>query len=196
MEHFHNFDSSGKAKGCGAGRCGDDAVIDVEVEEIAPDTDFRPGASASRPGASASRPGASASRPGQERQAGPDRASPDLAQRFNPDTEVHGQSLAQLAVHSLWIVDYVRGLGQTEMADGDLDSLVRCADDLENAITLMFQLAGGTRMELHQRYQNQRLAIFTQATGRDNTGRDHAGRGHAGLDTTERHNAGRETAPA
>ncbi|MBP7669623.1 hypothetical protein V6B08_06935 [Ferrovibrio sp. MS7] len=87
---------------------------------------------------------------------------PRLADHFNTETEFHGQTLSQIAVHSLWIVDYLRGLGQTEMADGDLDSLVRCADDLESSIMLMFQLAGGTRAELHQRYAGLKLATLAR----------------------------------
>lgn len=175
MEHIHNIDASEDANGFGAdrgfgpeaaGKHHQDPVIDVEVEEIAPDTDFRAGAHSSSSRYKQERQ-ARADQQAKPGRASPNQAQPSLAQRFNTDTQVHGQSLAQLAVHSLWIVDYVRGLGQTEMADGDLDSLVRCADDLENAITLMFQLAGGTRMELRQRYQDQRMAIFTQATGRE-----------------------------
>lgn len=85
-----------------------------------------------------------------------------LTDRFTTETEFHGLSLSQLAVHSLWIVDYLRGLGHTEMADGDLDSLVRCADDLESSIMLMFQLAGGTRMELRQRYDALKMAAMAR----------------------------------
>jgi len=77
---------------------------------------------------------------------------PRISDRFNTETNFHGLSLSQLAVHSLWIADYLRQLGETEMADGDLDSIGRCADDLESAIMLMFQLAGGPRQELRQRY--------------------------------------------
>lgn len=84
---------------------------------------------------------------------------PRIAERFNTETRFHGLSLSQLAVHSLWIVDYLRQLGITEMADGDLESIGRCADDLESAIMLMFQLAGGTRQELRQRYQDIKLAM-------------------------------------
>jgi len=109
-----------------------EAVIDVEVEDLPPHA------------------------------AEPAPKPPRLAERFNTETEFHGQSLSQLAVHSLWIVDYLRGLGQTEMADGDLDSLVRCADDLESSIMLMFQLAGGTRQELHQRYEALKLATLAR----------------------------------
>lgn len=87
---------------------------------------------------------------------------PRLADHFNTETKFHGQTLSQLAVHSLWIVDYLRSLGQTEMADGDLDSLVRCADDLESSIMLMFQLAGGTRAELHQRYAGLKLSTLAR----------------------------------
>lgn len=79
---------------------------------------------------------------------------PRISDRFNTETNFHGLSLSQLAVHSLWIADYLRQLGETEMADGDLDSIGRCAEDLENAIMLMFQLAGGTRQELRQRYHD------------------------------------------
>lgn len=88
---------------------------------------------------------------------------PRMADRFNTETRFHGQSLSQLAVHSLWIADYLRQLGETEMADGDLDSIGRCADDLESAIMLMFQLAGGTRQELRQRYHEILLAMRTQS---------------------------------
>ncbi|HEX6959354.1 MAG TPA: hypothetical protein VF194_15330 [Ferrovibrio sp.] len=77
-----------------------------------------------------------------------------IGDRFNTETRFHDLSLSQLAVRSLWIVDYLRQLGETEMADGDLDSIGRCADDLENAIILMFQLAGGTSQELRQRYHD------------------------------------------
>lgn len=110
-----------------------EAVIDVEVEDLPPRDEPRR-----------------------------DTKLPRLADHFNPETEIHGQSLSQLAVHSLWIVDYLRGLGRTEMADGDLDSLVRCADDLESSIMLMFQLAGGTRQELHQRYAELKLATLAR----------------------------------
>lgn len=85
---------------------------------------------------------------------------PSLAQRFNTETKFHGLSLSQLAVHSLWIVDYLRALGGSDMIEEDLDSLVRCADDLESAILMMFQLAGGTRMELHQRYDALKAATL------------------------------------
>jgi hypothetical protein len=84
---------------------------------------------------------------------------PRINERFNTETRFHGLSLSQLAVHSLWIVDYLRQLGVTEMPDGDLESIGRCADDLESAIMLMFQLAGGTRQELRQRYQDIKLAM-------------------------------------
>lgn len=87
---------------------------------------------------------------------------PRIAERFNTETRFHGLSLSQLAVHSLWIVDYLRQLGETEMADGDLDSIGRCADDLEGAIMLMFQLAGGTRQELRQRYHEIKLAMHAR----------------------------------
>lgn len=109
-----------------------DAVIDVEPEEL----DL------------------------QERGAGQTPAKrPKLAERFNTDTTFQGLSLSQLAVHSLWIVDYLRQLGATEMADGDIENLGHCADDLEAAIMMMFQLAGGTRQELRQRYQDLRQAL-------------------------------------
>ncbi len=88
-----------------------------------------------------------------------------LSDHFNTRTQIHGQSLSQLAVHSLWIVDYLRGLGQTEMADGDQDSLVRCADDLESTIMQMFQLAGGTRQELRQLYAELKLATLSRQAG-------------------------------
>ena len=84
---------------------------------------------------------------------------PKLAERFNTETTFQGLSLSQLAVHSLWIVDYLRQLGLTEMADGDIENLGHCADDLEDAIMMMFQLAGGTRQELRQRYQDLKQAL-------------------------------------
>jgi hypothetical protein len=91
---------------------------------------------------------------------------PRISDRFNTETKFHDLSLSQLAVHSLWIADYLRQLGETEMADGDLDSIGRCADDLESAIMLMFQLAGGTRQELRQRYHEIKrlLQMRQQAT--------------------------------
>ena len=157
MEEIHFIDADSAAGDCGfaagAGDRGfaagdtfrDDDVIDVEAEEIGPEDTFQK-AGSTHAGDQAA---------GNRR----------LADCFNTETNFHGQSLAQLAVRSLSIVDYVRGLGQTEMADGDLESLVRCADDLESAIILMFQLAGGTRMELRQRYEMLRMAIFAQAAG-------------------------------
>lgn len=93
---------------------------------------------------------------------GPGPGLPRLSDRFNTETRFQGLSLSQLAVQSLWIVDYLRQLGDTEMADGDLDSIARCADDLEGAIMLMFQLAGGTRQELRQRYHEIKLALLAR----------------------------------
>lgn len=84
---------------------------------------------------------------------------PNLAERFNTETTFQGLSLSQLAVHSLWIVDYLRQLSATEMADGDIDNIGDCADDLESAIMMMFQLAGGTRQELRQRYLDLKHAL-------------------------------------
>lgn len=84
---------------------------------------------------------------------------PRLTDRFNTETSFQGLSLSQLAVHSLWIVDYLRQLGETEMADGDIESIGHCADDLEGAIMMMFQLAGGTRQELRQRYNEIKYAL-------------------------------------
>ncbi len=110
----------------------DDPVIDVEVEE----PDFT---GHSQPEAAA--------------------PLPRLADRFNTETTFQGLSLSQLAVHSLWIVDYLRQLGETEMADGDIESIAHCADDLEGAIMMMFQLAGGTRQELRQRYREIKQAL-------------------------------------
>ncbi|MEK9969964.1 MAG: hypothetical protein VW600_12570 [Ferrovibrio sp.] len=110
----------------------EDPIIDVEVEDIEP---------ASRSQVS---------------------RLPRISDRFNTETSFQGQSLSQLAVHSLWIADYLRQLGETEMADGDLDSIGRCADDLESAIIMMFQLAGGTRLELRQRYQDLKVAMRAQ----------------------------------
>jgi hypothetical protein len=90
---------------------------------------------------------------------------PGINDRFNTETKFQGLSLSQLAVHSLWIADYLRQLGETEMADGDLDSIGRCADDLESAIMLMFQLAGGTRQELRQRYLEIKRALQVRQHG-------------------------------
>ena len=84
---------------------------------------------------------------------------PRLTDRFNTETTFQGLSLSQLAVHSLWIVDYLRQLGETEMADGDIESIGHCADDLEGAIMMMFQLAGGTRQELRQRYHEVKQVL-------------------------------------
>lgn len=97
---------------------------------------------------------------------------PRISDRFNTETRVHGQSLSQLAVHSLWIADYLRQLGETEMADGDIDSISHCADDLESAIIMMFQLAGGTRLELRQRYQELKVAMRAQMLATIDLGRD------------------------
>jgi hypothetical protein len=127
---FNETDSGVEDAGFSHSSIHDDPIIDVDVEDI---DDIE----ADRPG----------------------RALPRMADRFNTETRFHGLSLAQLAVHSLWIVDYLRQLGETEMADGDLDSVGRCADDLESAIMLMFQLAGGTRQELRQRYHEIILAM-------------------------------------
>ncbi len=129
------------------GGLADDPVIDVEVEEIEP---------AAAPRGSAAQP---LSR------------LPRIGDRFNTETRFQGQSLSQLAVHSLWIADYLRQLGETEMADGDLDSIGRCADDLESAIMLMFQLAGGTRQELRQRYHEIKLAMRAQSRATIDLGR-------------------------
>lgn len=107
-----------------------DTIIDVEAEDI---EDITPGHDAARSQTMVIPP-------------------PRIGDRFNTETSFQGLSLSQLAVHSLWIADYLRQLGATDMADGDLDSIGRCADDLESAIMLMFQLAGGTRQELRQRY--------------------------------------------
>jgi hypothetical protein len=96
---------------------------------------------------------------------------PRIGDRFNTETRVHGQSLSQLAVHSLWIADYLRQLGETEMADGDIDSISHCADDLESAIVMMFQLAGGTRLELRQRYQELKVAMRAQMLATIDLGR-------------------------
>jgi hypothetical protein len=97
---------------------------------------------------------------------------PRISDRFNTETRVHGQSLSQLAVHSLWIADYLRQLGETEMADGDIDSISHCADDLESAIIMMFQLAGGTRLELRQRYQDLKVAMRSQMLATIDPGRN------------------------
>lgn len=98
-------------------------------------------------------------------------ALPRMADRFNTETRFHGLSLSQLAVHSLWIVDYLRQLGETEMSDGDIESVGRCADDLEGAIMLMFQLAGGTRQELRQRYHEIKAALMAHQAMTINHGR-------------------------
>jgi hypothetical protein len=120
----------------------DDPIIDVEAEDIGP----APPPPVSR--------------------------LPRIGDRFNTETRFQGQSLSQLAVHSLWIADYIRQLGETEMADGDLDSIGRCADDLESAIIMMFQLAGGTRLELRQRYQDLKVAMRAQMLATLDTGRN------------------------
>lgn len=112
-----------------------DRIIDVDVEDV---EDIHPEAAAALP------------------------RLPRMGDRFNTETRFQGQSLSQLAVHSLWIVDYLRQLGETELADGDLDSVGRCADDLEGAIMLMFQLAGGTRQELRQRYHEIKRAMHAR----------------------------------
>jgi hypothetical protein len=127
---FNEPDSGVEDAGYSHASIQDDPIIDVDVEDIDEAGD-----------------------------AGPGGCLPRMADRFNTETRFHGLSLAQLAVHSLWIVDYLRQLGETEMADGDLDSVGRCADDLESAIMLMFQLAGGTRQELRQRYHEIVLAM-------------------------------------
>ena len=100
-----------------------------------------------------------------------DTGLPRMAERFNTETRFHGLSLSQLAIHSLWIVDYLRQLGETEMSDGDIDSVGRCADDLEGAIMLMFQLAGGTRQELRQRYHEIKSALMAHQAMTINQGR-------------------------
>ncbi|WP_290808147.1 hypothetical protein [Ferrovibrio sp.] len=97
---------------------------------------------------------------------------PRIGDRFNTETRFQGQSLSQLAVHSLWIADYLRQLGETEMADGDLDSISHCADDLESAIIMMFQLAGGTRLELRQRYQDLKVAMRAEMLSTIDLGRN------------------------
>lgn len=129
--------------GYAAGDFSDDPVIDIDPEDI---EDIRDDA----------------------RPAG---ALPCMADRFNTETRFHGQSLSQLAVHSLWIVDYLRQLGETEMSDGDIESVGRCADDLEGAIMLMFQLAGGTRQELRQRYHEIKAALMAHQAMTINHGR-------------------------
>ncbi|MFN4275715.1 MAG: hypothetical protein ACK4FJ_05400 [Ferrovibrio sp.] len=129
---FNEPDSGVEDAGYSHASIQDDPIIDVDVEDI-DDSDAE--------------------------DVGPGGRLPRMADRFNTETRFHGLSLAQLAVHSLWIVDYLRQLGETEMADGDLDSVGRCADDLESAIMLMFQLAGGTRQELRQRYHEIVLAM-------------------------------------
>ena len=68
--------------------------------------------------------------------------------------------------------DYLRQLGETEMADGDLDSISHCADDLESAIIMMFQLAGGTRLELRQRYQDLKVAMRAEMLSTIDLGRN------------------------
>jgi hypothetical protein len=122
----------------------DDPIIDVEAEDIGP-APHNPAAMA---------------------------RLPRISDRFNTETRVHGQSLSQLAVHSLWIADYLRQLGETEMADGDIDSISHCADDLESAIIMMFQLAGGTRLELRQRYQDLKVAMRAQMLATIDPGRN------------------------
>jgi len=133
--------------GYAAGDFHDDQVIDVDPEDIGDIEDKAPG-------------GADATA-----------ELPRLADRFNTETRFHGLSLSQLAVHSLWIVDYLRQLGETEMSDGDIDSIGGCADDLESAIMLMFQLAGGTRQELRQRYHEIKLALMAHQAMTINRGR-------------------------
>lgn len=123
----------------------DDPIIDVEAEDIEPEvTPPRPQALS---------------------------RMPRIGDRFNTEMRFQGQSLSQLAVHSLWIADYLRQLGETEMADGDLDSISHCADDLESAIIMMFQLAGGTRLELRQRYQELKTAMRAQMLATIDLGR-------------------------
>lgn len=122
----------------------DDPVIDIDPEDI---EDLRDTAETSAAGL------------------------PHMAKRFNTETRFHGLSLSQLAIHSLWIVDYMRQLGETEMSDGDIDSVGRCADDLEGAIMLMFQLAGGTRQELRQRYHEIKSALMAHQAMTINQGR-------------------------
>jgi hypothetical protein len=129
--------------GYAAGDFGDDRVIDVDPEDI---EDIR-------------------------EQAESPAALPRMGDRFNTETRFHGLSLSQLAVHSLWIVDYLRQLGETEMSDGDIESVGRCADDLEGAIMLMFQLAGGTRQELRQRYHEIKAALMAHQAMTINRGR-------------------------
>lgn len=112
-----------------------DNVIDVDIEDIgALDASAKP-----------------------SRKAGVER------RRLSTETKVQGMSLAQVAVHSLWVVDYLRSLRDSEFGDADIAGMTRCADDLENAILLMFQLAGGTRQELLQRYGELKLAALGAA---------------------------------
>lgn len=142
-EHDRDYgqDDAAFSHGAGAGYGpSDDAIIDVEAEDIEP--------------------------------APPVSRLPRISDRFNTETRVHGQSLSQLAVHSLWIADYLRQLGETEMADGDTDSISHCADDLESAIIMMFQLAGGTRLELRQRYQDLKVAMRAQMLATIDLGRN------------------------
>ncbi len=146
-EHHQDYGQDDAAYSHGASfGCGpaDDRVIDVEAEDI---------------------------EPAPQRTAAVTRL-PRISDRFNTETRFHGQSLSQLAVHSLWIADYLRQLGETEMADGDIDSISHCADDLESAITMMFQLAGGTRLELRQRYQELKLAMRAQMLATIDLGRN------------------------
>jgi len=88
------------------------------------------------------------------------RKSAGAGRGLSPETKVQGMSLAQVAVHSLWVVDYLRSLRDSDFGDADIAGMTRCADDLENAILLMFQLAGGTRQELQQRYGELKLAAL------------------------------------
>jgi hypothetical protein len=142
-EHDRDYGQDDAAYSHGAGfgyGLSDDAIIDVEAEDIEP--------------------------------VPPVARLPRISERFNTETRFQGQSLSQLAVHSLWIADYLRQLGETEMADGDLDSIGRCADDLESAIIMMFQLAGGTRQELRQRYHEIKLAMRAQSLATIDLGRN------------------------
>ena len=137
-------DEAACSHGAGLGYGADDPIIDVEAEDIEPT---------------------------------PQRTTtvsrlPRIGDRFNTETRFQGQSLSQLAVHSLWIADYLRQLGETEMADGDLDSISHCADDLESAIIMMFQLAGGTRLELRQRYQDLKVAMRAEMLSTIDLGRN------------------------
>ena len=136
----HDQDYGRDDAACSHGFGYEDAVIDVEVEDIEPTPSVT--------------------------------RLPRISERFNTETRFHGQSLSQLAVHSLWIADYLRQLGETEMADGDLDSISHCADDLESAIIMMFQLAGGTRLELRQRYQELKVAMRAQMLATIDLGRN------------------------